>query len=250
LEKSIIRIEGLSFAYNEGFVLENVNFTVERGDFAAIVGPNGGGKTTLLKLILGLFTPQRGSVRVFEHLPREVSPSIGYLPQNAHFDPRFPVTVTDVVLMGRLKKGLMPGFYSRRDKEAAQAALDEVDLYPLRKKSFSILSGGQRQRTLIARILAAEPEILLLDEPTASLDLQAEKELYELLRKLNERLTVVMVSHDVFFVSRFVNKVICVKGSVRVHPTSEISDELVGELYGRELRAVRHSGHDKEGLEP
>jgi zinc transport system ATP-binding protein len=136
------------------------------------------------------------------------------------------------------------------NQERALDLLNFMGIMEMKDEYASNLSYGQQKLLELAVGLMPSPKILLLDEPTASLDLQAEKELYELLRKLNERLTVVMVSHDLFFVSRFVNKVICVKGSVRVHPTSEISDELVGELYGRELRAVRHSSHDREGLEP
>jgi len=247
VESSVIRIEDMSFSYDGEFVLENVELTIERGDFAAIVGPNGGGKTTLLKLILGLITPQKGSVRVFGLSPSEASPRLGYLQQNPHFDPKFPVTVMDVVLTGRLRRQIVPGFYSRRDREAARAALREVDLYARRDRPFSSLSGGQRQRALIARMLASEPEMLLLDEPLANLDLQAEKELYELLRELNQRLTVVMVSHDLFFVSRFVNKVVCVKNRVRVHQTGEFSEESIRELYGESVQMVRHRHHGEEG---
>lgn len=245
----MIQIEDLWFSYKEPFsetvkqALEDVTLTIEQGDFACIVGPNGGGKTTLLKLLMGLLKPEKGSVRVFGQPPAQVSHRLGYLQQTPRFDPSFPVTVMDVVLMGRLKKGIAPGFYSQADKQAAARSLGEVGLYNRRNESFSSLSGGQRQRALIARVLATEPEALLLDEPTSYLDLQAEQELYELLNELNKRLTVVMVSHDLFIVSSFVNKVICVKGTVMVHPTEEVSEELVGELYGGEMRMIKHTEH-------
>ena len=249
MDSTLIQIENLWFSYNGPYsergkqVLEDVTLTIEQGDFACIVGPNGGGKTTLLKLLMGLLQPQKGSVTVFGQPPAKVSHRLGYLQQNPRFDPSFPVTVMDMVLMGRLKKGIVPGFYSQADKHAATRSLEEVGLYYRRNESFSSLSGGQRQRALIARVLATEPEALLLDEPTSYLDLQAEQGLYELLNELNKRLAVVMVSHDLFVVSGFANKVICVKGTVMVHPTEEVSEELVGELYGGEMRMVKHTEH-------
>jgi len=249
VDSTLIQIENLWFSYNGPYsergkqVLEDVTLTIEQGDFACIVGPNGGGKTTLLKLLMGLLQPQKGSVTVFGQPPAKVSHRLGYLQQNPRFDPSFPVTVMDMVLMGRLKKGIVPGFYSQADKHTATRSLEEVGLYYRRNESFSSLSGGQRQRALIARVLATEPEALLLDEPTSYLDLQAEQGLYELLNELNKRLAVVMVSHDLFVVSGFANKVICVKGTVMVHPTEEVSEELVGELYGGEMRMVKHTEH-------
>ena len=249
MESPLIKIENLWFSYNGPYsesgrqVLRDVNLTIDQGDFACIVGPNGGGKTTLLKLLMGLLQPRKGSVTVFGQPPAQVSRRLGYLQQSPRFDPSFPVSVMDVVLMGRLKRGIAPGFYSQADKQAAERSLEEVGLYHRRKASFSSLSGGQRQRALIARVLATQPEALLLDEPTTYLDLQAEQELYQLLNELNKRLTVIMVSHDLFIVSGFVNKVICVKGTVMVHPTEEVSEELVGELYGGEVRMIRHTEH-------
>jgi zinc transport system ATP-binding protein len=241
MPKTLIEVRDLWFSYGGPPVLQEVNIGVEERDFACIVGPNGGGKTTLLKLLLGLLAPTRGSVRIFGLPPVEAGWRLGYLPQIAHFDPHFPVTVADVVLMGRLRRGLSPGPFSRADKAAAEAALADVGLPDFWKRPFSDLSGGQRQRVLIARALACQPEILLLDEPTASLDLLVEQGIYNLLRDLNRRLTLVLVSHDLVFVSRFVSKVICVKGEVRVHPTEEVTDEMISRLYGGEMRMVRHT---------
>ena len=238
-----IDIKNLWFSYNNHPVLRGVDLQVARGEFVSMVGPNGGGKTTLLKLMLGLLDPSRGEVRVFGRRPREARPQIGYMPQFASFDLRFPVNVLDVVLMGRLGRAGQVGPYRRPDRGAAAEVLEEVGLYALRKRPFSQLSGGQRQRVLIARAMASRPELLLLDEPTASLDVGVEKDFHELLARLCERLTVVVVSHDVAFVSETVGKVVCVRGTVAVHPTADLTGQMMRDLYGRDVRLVRHD-HD------
>jgi len=242
----VISIENLTFSYDGFPVLEDVNVAVQEREFACIVGPNGGGKTTLLKLMLGLLQPTKGRVRLFGVPPERARTRVGYLPQSYAYDPLFPVRVMDVVLMGRLDRGGLFGPYRRSDREAALEALRQVEMAEFRHRPLAALSGGQRQRVLIARALACEPEVLLLDEPTASLDFTIEGELYELLRRLNERLTVVMVSHDIGFVSRFVTKVICVKRQVVVHPTSELTGEMINEIYGSDVCMVRHD-HPPDG---
>jgi len=242
----VISIENLTFSYDGFPVLEDVNVAVHEREFACIVGPNGGGKTTLLKLMLGLLQPTGGRVRLFGVPPERARTRVGYLPQSYAYDPQFPVRVMDVVLMGRLDRGGLFGPYRRSDREAALEALRQVEMVEFRHRPLAALSGGQRQRVLIARALACEPEMLLLDEPTASLDLTIEGELYGLLRRLNERLTVVMVSHDIGFVSRFVTKVICVKRQVAVHPTSELTGEMINEIYGSDVCMVRHD-HPPDG---
>lgn len=246
----VISVHGVSFAYDGDLVLRDVCLEVAPRDFACMVGPNGGGKTTLLKLILGLLAPAAGRIRVFGGPPQEARTRIGYMPQHAQVDLRFPVSVADVVLMGRLGRAEIMGPYRRAHRDAACQALREVGLYDLRQRPFGTLSGGQRQRTLIARALASEPELLLLDEPTANLDAPAESDLYELLRRLNERLTVVMVTHDLGFVSRFVRTVICVNRCVVVHPTSEITGEIIREIYGADVCMIRHDQRRPPGGHP
>lgn len=242
-DAAAVQIDDLWFSYERQVVLRDVNLRIQPGERVCIVGPNGGGKTTLLKLILGLLKPTRGRVHVFGQSPEHARRRIGYTPQHAVFDPSFPVSALDVVLMGRLGKTRLFGPYRRSDRAAAAEALTEVGLYDIRKRSFSQLSGGQRQRVLIARALATQPDLLLLDEPTANLDVGVEQELYELLGRLGERLTVVLVSHDIGFVSALVDKVVCVQSTVAVHPTAELTGELMRNLYGHDVRLVRHD-HD------
>lgn len=246
-DEAVIAIEGLTFRYNSVPVLEDVNLKIGEKEFVWVVGPNGGGKTTLLKLMLGLLKPGRGMIRVFGQSPGKARPRVGYMPQYVRLDPQFPVDVMSIVLMGRLGNGVRWGPHRSQDKEAVAQALREVGLWEKRGHSFSTLSGGQQRRLLIARALACEPDLLLLDEPTANLDIAVEQELFELLRKLNQRLTIVMVSHDPAFVSQFVERVVCVNRKVAVHPTSEMEEEIMNELYGRQVRMVRHDQYNANG---
>jgi zinc transport system ATP-binding protein len=237
----VIEIRDLSFAYPQTRVLENVDLSIVRGDFVCMVGPNGGGKTTLLRLILGLLTPTRGTVRVFGRSPVEARRRIGYMPQRAELDPQFPVRVLDVVLMGRLGNGRL-GPLGRAHKAKALEALAEVRLADCARRPFAALSGGQRQRVLIARALACDPELLLMDEPTANLDPLVQDEMHDLLHELNRRLTIVLVSHDVGFVTHHAKSVVCVNREVFVHTASAITGESIQALYGHAVQIVQH-GH-------
>ena len=205
----------------------------------SLIGPNGGGKTTLLKILLGLLKPEKGEVLVFGQPPHKVRTRIGYVPQYTRFDPLFPVSVMDVVTMGRMTNGKV-GPYSGSDRTFALEALEEVGLEHLKKRSFSDLSGGQRQRVLIARALASGPELLFLDEPTSNIDRGAEKRLYALLENLNKRLTILLASHDVGFVIKFVSHCLCVNKNVLLHPTSNLDGKVIQELYGSDMALVQH----------
>jgi len=242
----VIEIENVSFSYDGLPVLENVNLIVNPLDYLYVLGPNGGGKTTLLKVILGLLQPTRGRVRVFGHVPHHVRGRFGYVPQHHRFDVLFPVRVLDVVLMGRLERSSWLGPYRRADKRAAMRALEEVELTELRYRPYSALSGGQRQRVLIARALVCDPDLLLLDEPMASVDIVVGRELSELLRDLTERMTIVLVTHDLGLVSPHVKKVVCVNRRVIVHPTSDITAEIISEIYGGHIHMVRHDHEYQE----
>ncbi|MBN2810142.1 MAG: ABC transporter ATP-binding protein [Deltaproteobacteria bacterium] len=239
---SVIKITDLDFAYQDIPVLQNVNLEIRQGELSSIVGPNGGGKTTLLKLILGLLEPNRGQIEVFGVKPEKARQKIGYMPQHAHLDPLFPVSVLNVVLMGQLgrQNRHLWGGYSRQALQTARQALAEVGLSDMAKNSFQQLSGGQRQRVLIARALCTEPQLLLLDEPTANIDQRSEENLYETLVRLNRRMTILLVSHDLGFVSQVVKSVICVNRQVNIHPTSAIDGTLIKEIYGGDFKLVRH----------
>lgn len=236
----LVEIDAVSFAYDGPLVLRDVTFSIPRGDLACVIGPNGGGKSTLVKLVLGLLEPRAGRIRVFGQSPEQGRKRIGYLPQRVHFDPRFPVSVQDVVLMGRLGGGQWFGPWRRGDRAVSSKALGDVGLAGIERRPFAALSGGQRQRVLIARALASEPELLVLDEPTANLDIKVEEQLYALLRELNERLTIVIVSHDVNFVSKYVKTAICVNHTVHTHDSRQINQQVIEELFGRQVRTVHH----------
>ncbi len=238
---NVIEVRNLSFAYPLTPVLEDATFSIERGDFVCVVGPNGGGKTPLLRVLLGLLTPQAGTVRLFGQTPIEARRRIGYMPQRAHLDPAFPVRTIDVVLMGRLGN-LRLGPFRNADKQRALEALAEVGLADYAQRSFAALSGGQRQRVLIARALTCDPELLFMDEPTANLDPRGQDEMHELLHELNQRLTVLLVSHDVGFVTQHVKTVLCVNRRVAKHCASEVTGESIRELYGHDVHMVQH-GH-------
>ncbi len=239
-----ISLRRVYFDYGAISVLEDVSFEVAPGEAVSIVGPNGGGKTTLLRLILGLLHPDRGEVRLFGRGPSKTRLRVGYMPQHVYHDFQFPVSVLDVVLMGRLDQAV--GRYSKGDRRVALESLDEVGMVGFSRRPFSRLSGGERQRVLIARALACRPDLLLLDEPTANVDSLAESQLHELLAKLSEGRTLVMVTHDLAFVSDMVSKVVCVNHRVAVHPTEEVNGRSIQDLYQRPLRVVRHD----ESLEP
>jgi zinc transport system ATP-binding protein len=248
-QKEVIQLDNVSYSYDGFPVLENVSLRVVERDFLSIVGPNAGGKTTLLRLMLGLLKPTQGTVSVFGDAPERVRSRIGYMPQHTSLDPLFPVTVMDVVLMGRLGNGKRLGFYKKDDREAAAETLDKLEVCDVRDRHFSDLSGGQRQRVLIARALVSNPELLLLDEPTSNIDVAIETELFEVLHGLNEEMTIVLVTHDLGFVSQYVKNVACVNRRVVVHNTSEITGEIIHEIYGTDVRMVRHDTLKPGGID-
>ncbi len=242
MNQPVIEVEDLSFSYADALVLERVSLVIEAGEFVGLVGPNAGGKSTLLKLILGLLEPQAGRIRVLGQSPRQAVRHIGYVPQHPSFPRDFPISVEQVVLMGRLGIGPLLGGYRKRDRVSAARALEEVEALELARRPIGTLSGGQLQRVLLARALVGEPRILILDEPTANIDQRAEGDVFDLLADLNQRLTILLVSHDIAFISAYVGRVACLNRTLNCHPTQAVDEHIIQHLYGGHVRQVAH-GH-------
>lgn len=236
----VILIENLSFSYGDSLVLECVDLAIAPGEFVGLVGPNAGGKSTLLKLILGLLEPQVGQVRVFGRPPQQVTRRIGYVPQFPGFPRDFPISVEQAVALGRLGIGSMLGWQRTADRAAARQALAEVAALDLAARRIGTLSGGQLQRVLLARALAGAPEILILDEPTANIDQRVESDIFDLLATLNRRLTILLVSHDIAFISEYVSRVACLNRTLLCHGTTAVNAETIQQLYGGRVRLVAH----------
>lgn len=240
-----VELRGVTFSYGRVPVLVDVDLAVERGEFLGILGPNGAGKTTLLRLVLGLLAPGAGEVRVFGVTPSEARGRVGYVPQYARFDRDMPIRVEDVVLMGRLHANPFGPRWHDGDRAAAGRAMEAVEIAPLAGRQIRSLSGGQLQRTLIARALAMEPELLLLDEPTASVDTPVGRELYRTLSQLTDRMTVVLVTHDVGVLAREVESVACLNRRLFYHGTEELSAEVLERTYGRHVDLVSHGARHR-----
>lgn len=239
-DNNAINFRNVSFAYNKCTpVLDDATFAIREHDAICVVGPNGGGKSTLLNLLLGILSPDRGSISVFGRAPVAARPFIGYMPQYTAFDCKFPVNVMDVVLMGRLSHNRF-GRYSREDRAAALAALEETGMADFARRTFNALSGGQRQRVLIARALAGNPRLLLLDEPTSNIDPGAQEQFYSTLKRFGGKMTMIIVSHDLGFVSGWLDGVVCVNRTVHLHPVSDITGEVIRDMYGYNVNMVRH----------
>jgi zinc transport system ATP-binding protein len=231
MNRNIIEINKLNFSYTSQPVLQDVNLEINAGDFLAMIGPNGGGKTTLLKLMLGLLSADRGRIRVFGKPPKEVSHRIGYVPQDVHINKDFPISVLDVVLMGKLKPGRGWSRHSQEDRMAANQALEKAEMADFHGRRIGELSWGQLQRVFVARALVTEPDLLFLDEPTASIDTKGQREFYALLKELNQTITIVVVSHDLMVVSGYVKSVACVNQRLHYHGHAELTGEMIELMY-------------------
>lgn len=238
-EKPLISVRDVTFGYGREVVLDRVDLEIHDHDFLAIIGPNGGGKTTLLKVILGLLRPWSGEV-VFNLPGGRTQGRLGYVPQFSTFDKSFPLRVADVVLMGRLgSRGLLHR-YTREDRAAAAGALERLRLADLARAHIDEISGGQLQRVLIARALVSDPDILFLDEPTASIDAESRVTLRGLLEELNERIPVVVVTHDVTSIAPMVQRIACINRRLFYHGGPELSHEVLEEVYGCPVELVTH----------
>ncbi len=231
MDTPIVEITDVDFAYNRQTVLEKANLRILQGDFIAMIGPNGGGKTTLLKLMLGLLKPARGTIRVMGQPALRAAPCIGYVPQNVHLNQNFPITAMDVVLMGRLDPKKRWALKSTSNRRKAVAALERMEMAPHADNKIGELSGGQRQRVLIARALVTEPKLLLLDEPTASIDTKGQTDFFRMLEALNKDITILLVSHDLLAISRHVKSVACVNKRLHYHDQAEITGDMLETMY-------------------
>jgi zinc transport system ATP-binding protein len=237
-----IELHDVWFSYGDVTVLEAVDWVVEPRDYVAVLGPNGSGKTTLAKILLGLLRPARGSVRVLGVAPERARGRVGYVPQRAQFDPDFPILVREVVRMGRLGRDRMLHRLGEDDRAAVDRALGVVEMGSLAARPIGALSGGQLQRVLIARALSQDPELLLLDEPTASLDERIGTGVWELLEELSKSMTVVVISHDIGAISRHVRNVACLNRRLHAHPSRELTPEILEATYGCPIDLIAH-GH-------
>ena len=229
--QAAISIKNLSFSYQDMSVLNEISFDIQPGQFIGMIGPNGGGKTTLLKLILGFLKSNKGKIEVFGQNPIGARQHMAYVPQSLRFDKQFPISVMELVLEGRLAHLPWYGRFSKNDKHIAMDALERVGLADLHKRPFGSLSGGQAQRALIARALASEPRLLLLDEPTASVDAQAEADIYAILKKLQGDMTILMVTHNLQAAIELVEKVICVQNTAFMLNPKEVCEHYAFGLY-------------------
>lgn len=235
-----IALEDVWVRYGDNTVLQEVTLTVCEGDFLGVIGPNGGGKTTLLKVIMGMIQPLRGTARVFGEEPRQSWRRIGYVPQQTMLDRNFPINVRDTVLMGRLGRKTIFKGYDRDDFVAAEGALAAVEMCDYYDRHIGKLSGGQLQRVLIARALASRPDLLLLDEPTTGIDMVGQESIYTILNRLKSRITIVMVSHDVGALAINTDKIACVGKKLFYHDSKELSQSEMEEAYRCPIELIAH----------
>ena len=236
-----LELDRVSFAYPGVAIFDDVTFTVPNDGLTQVVGPNGGGKTTLAKLCLGLLRPNAGSIRVLGASAHASRRRIGYVPQHSLYDPQFPALAVDVVMTGRLSRPV--GLFGRGDRDAALATLDRLGLADLAHRGFADLSGGQRQRVLLARALVSDPRLLILDEPTANIDRESAARLEDLILAQKERFATLLITHDFDFLAGTVDRVLCVNRNAHIHERRSLSEVDLQRLFTghfHELAEVDH----------
>ncbi len=248
----IIETENLYFRYKNLEILVDVNFYVSSGEFIGIIGPNGAGKTTLLKILVGLLAPSSGKIRVFGRDPQLLGKNrhlVGYVPQANEADKNFPITVREVVALGRYHE---KGFFTNlnaEDFKIVESSICKMDIENIADKQFNALSGGQKQRTLIARALAQKPSLLILDEPTAGIDVKTQVSFYQILKKLNqEGITIIMVSHDIGALTKEVSRIVCLNKKLHIQgcPADIMKSEYLKKLYGYDVLLLTHEGKEND----
>jgi len=235
--ETLIELVSVTAGYDTSIVLKDIDFVIRDDDFIGIIGPNGGGKTTLLKVIIGLIEPFRGSVkRLYQDDGQRF---IGYLPQTSQTDKRFPITVQDVVLSGLMKNGRLIKRYTSEERELASLYMNKTGVYSLKSKNIGNLSGGQLQRVFLSRALVSSPRLLILDEPNTFVDGNFESELYNILNELRNKMAIVMVSHDIGMVSSYVKSIACVNRCLHYHYSNIITDEMLA-VYNCPIDLITH----------
>jgi zinc transport system ATP-binding protein len=231
---TVIEFKNVTVKYGNLVALDEINLSIPEYEFLGIIGPNGGGKTTFLKILTGLIKPTKGEIKIYGKEINKMRSILGYVPQFTSFDNTYPISVYDVVKMGRLGK------HSPDDGDIICDSLNTLNIYNLRHDLIGNLSGGQKQRVLIARALASKPKIILLDEPTASIDAKTGQSIYELLHQLNEKATIILVSHDIGAISSYVKKIACLNKKLIYHDTKEISRETLETTYQCPVDLIAH----------
>lgn len=239
-KQPIIQLHHISAAYDKKQVLEDINLTVYDKDFLGVIGPNGGGKTTLMKIILGLLSPTRGDIHFFQNGIETSAISMGYLPQYSSIDKKFPISVYDVVLSGLNRQKSLFRRFSPQQHEQVQHTITRMGLDGLEKRAIGQLSGGQLQRALLGRALVSNPQVVILDEPNTYIDKRFEAQLYKLLEEINQHCAIILVSHDIGTVLQNVKTIACVNGTLDYHPDTELPSEWLEEHFGCPIDLVGH----------
>jgi len=239
-KESLISIKDLWVSYDDHVVLRNVDLDVYENDFLGIIGPNGGGKSTLLKAILGLVKPSMGKIKILGRSVKETRGSIGYVPQRKEIPKNFPITVFEVVRLGRYPSRGLGKRFGPEDEKAALEAIKSVDMLDYKDTEISNLSGGQQQRVFIARALVNRPKILLLDEPNIGIDVTVQTEFYEMLKRFNKEMTIIIISHDVTAISSYVKTIACLNKELYYHGKKEINKKDFEKVYHCPVELIAH----------
>lgn len=235
----LIELTGVGAGYDGAVALKDINLTVRAEDFIGVIGPNGGGKTTLLKVILGEIKPFAGTVKYYFHTSGTVNSNIGYMPQKTETDDRFPISVMEVALSGLMGRSGLVRRFGKGDRERVEELLERTGVAALRKRAVGDLSGGEKQRVFLSRALVSDPKLLILDEPGSFVDNQFEHDLYEILKELNKKMAVIMVSHDIGTISAYVKTIACVNRNLHYHESNIITEKQLA-AYDCPVQIIAH----------